>query len=66
MSLAVTILLTGTGMLGAVMALFYLKNRLESPRLARIAYSELMMRLTVFAAALIAVGILLVLGQLLS
>ncbi len=61
-----TILLTGTGMLGAVMALFYLKNRLESPRLARIAYSELMMRLTVFAAALIAVGILLVLGQLLS
>ena len=65
MSLAVTILLTGIGMLGAVIGLFYLKDRLESPRLARIARSELMMRLTVIAAALIAIGSLLLLDQLL-
>jgi len=64
-SFAVTILLTGIGMLGAVLGLFYLKGRLESPRLARIAYSELMMRFTVIAAVLIAIGILLVLDKLL-
>lgn len=66
MSLGVTILLIGAGVLGAVIGLFYLKGRLESPRLARIAYSELMMRITVFAAAMVVVGILLILGKLFS
>jgi len=61
----VTILLTGIAILAAVIGLFYLKDRLESPRLVRIAHSELMMRFTVIAVVMIVVGILLVLGQLL-
>lgn len=60
------ILLTGFGVLGAVIGLFYLKNRLRSPTLARLAYSELMMRFAVIGAALIAVGALLVLDKLFS
>lgn len=64
MSLGVTILLVGAGLLGSVIGLFYLKGRLESPTLARIAYSELFMRLTVIAVVLIAIGILLILNGL--
>jgi hypothetical protein len=62
----VTILLIGIGILGTVISLFYLKDRLESPALARIAHSELMMRFTVMAVAMIAIGILLVLSKLFS
>jgi hypothetical protein len=61
----VTILLTGVAILGAVVGLFYLKDRFESPRLARLAHSELMMRFAVIAVAMIVIGILLVLGRLL-
>jgi hypothetical protein len=61
-----TILLIGIGILGTVIGLFYLKDRFESPTLARITHSELMMRFTVIAAALIAIGILLVLSKLFS
>ena len=61
-----TILLTGIAILGAVIGLFYLKDRVESPGLARIAHSELMMRFTVIAVVMIFVGILLVLGELFS
>lgn len=53
-------------MLGAVLGLFYLKGRLESPRLGRLAYSEFVMRLTVIAIVLIVIGILLVLNTMLS
>ncbi len=61
-----TILLIGIGILGFVLGLFYLKDRLKSPRLARIAHSGLIMRFTVIAAAMIAIGILLVLKKLFS
>jgi hypothetical protein len=61
-----TILLIGIGILGTVIGLFYLKDRLENPTLARIAHSELMMRFTVIAIAMIAFGSLLVLNKLLS
>lgn len=60
-----TILLIGIGLLSAILALFFLKDRLNSPVLARIAYSELTMRFTVIAAAMIVIGILLVLNKLL-
>ena len=50
----------------SVIGLFYLKDRLENPTLARIAHSELMMRFTVIAIAMIAFGSLLVLNKLLS
>ena len=66
MSLAVSILLVGIGILGAVLGLFYLKGRLESPRLGKLAYSEFVMRLTVIAVVLIGIGILLVLNEMLS
>lgn len=61
-----TILLVGIAILGVVLGLFYLKDRLESPRLARLAHSEVMMRFTVIAVAMIAVGVLLVVSELLS
>jgi uncharacterized membrane protein YiaA len=61
-----TILLTGLFILGAVLGLFHLKDRLRNSTLARIAYSDLVMRLTVISVALIAIGILLALGRLFS
>ena len=61
-----TILLIGIGILGAVLGLFYLKDRLKTRTLARIAYSGLVMRFTVLGAAMIAVGILLVFSKLFS
>jgi hypothetical protein len=61
-----TILLIGAGILGAVLGLFYLKDRLKNSTLARIAYSDLVMRLTVISTAMIAIGILLALAKLFS
>lgn len=61
-----TILLIGIGILGSVLGLFYLKDRLKSPALARIAQGELVMRFTVIAAAMIVIGILLALDKLFS
>jgi hypothetical protein len=61
-----TVLLIGIGILGAVLGLFYLKDWLKSPTLARIAYSGLIMRFVVIAVAMIVIGIFLVLGELFS
>ena len=61
-----TILLIGIGILAAVLGLLYLKDWLRNPALARIACSGLMMRITVIAVAMIAIGMLLVLGRLFS
>jgi len=61
-----TILLIGMGILVAVLGLFYLKDRLNSPTLARIAFSGLIARLAVLSAAMIVIGILVVLGKLFS
>jgi len=49
-----------------VLGLFWLKGRLESPRLGRLAYSEFAMRITVIAVALIVVGALLVINNFLT
>lgn len=43
--------LTGVGLLAALIGLFWLKDRLQSPLLARIAYSGLIARLAVVGAA---------------
>ena len=56
--------LTGVGLLSAAIGLFWLKDRLESPLLARIAYSGLVARLAVLGAALSVLGLLLMLGEL--
>ena len=61
-----TILLVGIGILGSVLVLFYFKNRLESPRLGRLAYSEFAMRLTVIAVILIVIGMMLALNKVLT
>lgn len=54
------VFLTGVGMLAAIIGLFWLKDRLESPLLARIAYSGLVARLAIVGGALSLIGILLI------
>ena len=57
-------LVIGTGLLALILGLFWFKDRLRSPRLARIAFSEPIARLAVVGAALSVIGILMLLGRL--
>ena len=61
-----TILLIGVGVLGFVLGLFYLKDRLGNRTMARIAHSGLVMRFAVIGAAMIAAGLLFVFDKLFS
>ena len=56
--------LTGVGLLAAIIGLFWLKDQLKSPLLARIAYSEPIARLAVVGAAFSMLGVLLMLSDL--
>jgi len=56
-------LISGAVLLALVLGLFWLKDELRSPRLARMAYSELTMRLAVIAAGLMMVGLAVIAGQ---
>ena len=47
-----TLLFIGVGLVLAIIGLFWLKDRFESPWLARIAHSEPIMRLAVIGAAM--------------
>ena len=58
------LLIAGLLVLALIIGLFWLKNRLQSPLLARIAYSELTMRLAVVGGAFSVIGILLLLAEL--
>jgi hypothetical protein len=58
------IFLIGVGLVLAIIGLFWLKDRLRSPLLARIAHSEPVMRLAVIGAAMAMIGLLLVLSRL--
>jgi hypothetical protein len=58
------VFLIGAVLLSAIVGLFWLKDRLRSPVLARIAYSGLVARLAVVGAALSVLGLLLMLGEL--
>jgi hypothetical protein len=58
------LLLAGLFLLASIICLFWLKDRLESPFLARIAYSEIVMRLAVIGAAIAVIGGLMILGDL--
>jgi hypothetical protein len=60
---AVFLLLTGAALLAAIIGLFWLKDRLRSPLLARIAYSAPIARLAVLGAAFSLLGILLLLSE---
>ena len=53
----------GVAMLALIIALFWLKDRLQSPRLARVAFSEPVARLAVVGAALTVVGTLLIIAD---
>ncbi len=63
---AMSLLLTGAGLLAAIVGLFWLKDRLRSPLLARIAYSGLVARLAVVGAVLSVLAVLLMLGGILE
>lgn len=59
-----SLLLAGIAILAAVLGLIYLKDRLQSPTLARVAFSELNMRFAVIGAALVVIGVVMMLGEL--
>jgi hypothetical protein len=63
MRLGIYLVLIGIGLVAAVIGLFWLKDRLESPRLARIAHSEPIMRISVIGGALTVIGLLLILSS---
>ena len=56
--------LIGVFMLAVIIGLFWLRDRLKSPMLARLALSEPIARLAVLGAAFCAIGLLLMLGEL--
>ncbi|MCB1526299.1 MAG: hypothetical protein KDJ45_01180 [Hyphomicrobiaceae bacterium] len=56
-------LISGAVLLFFVLGLFWLKDELRSPRLARLAYSEFTMRLAVIAAGLMLVGAVVIAGD---
>jgi hypothetical protein len=58
------VLIAGVALLGAVVGLFYLKDRLEIQWLRRLAYHEVTMRLVVIAVALIFFGAVIAIGDL--
>lgn len=53
-------------MLAVIIGLFWLKDRLRSRRLARVAHSEPIARLAVVGAALAVVGLLLMASKLID
>ena len=57
-------LVSGATLLGVILGMFWLKDELRSPRLARMCYSELTARLAVVAAGLMIVGAVAIAGDL--
>jgi hypothetical protein len=53
----------GVGLLAVILALFWLKDALQSPKLARIVYSELVARFAMLGAAFSILGLLLIVGE---
>ncbi len=58
-----TLIISGIVLLALVLGAFYLKDHFRKRWLARVAYSEGTMRLTVVAVALILFGGLIVIGE---
>jgi hypothetical protein len=56
-------LLSGIVLLALIISVFWLKDQLENPLLARIAYSGLVARLAVVGAAFVVLGLLLMLAD---
>ena len=64
MRLGLYMVAIGVGLVGIIIGLFWLKDRLESLRLAQIAHSEPIARLTVIGAAVTVIGLLLIISSL--
>jgi hypothetical protein len=56
----------GVSMLASILGLFWLKDRLRSPQLARLANSEPVLRLAVVGAALVVIGLLMMAAALIE
>lgn len=56
-------LLSGIVLLALIIGVFWLKDQLENPLLARFAYSGLVARLAVVGAAFVVLGLLLILSD---
>lgn len=56
----------GVSMLASILGLFWLKDRLRSPQLARLANSEPVLRLAVVGAALVVIGLLMMVAALIE
>ena len=63
MRLGIYFMLIGIGLVGLIISLFWLKDRLESLRLSQIAHSEPIARLAVIGAALAVIGLLLIVSS---
>jgi len=57
------LLISGIGLLSTIMVLFWLKDRLHSPALARFAHSNLIARLALAGAAFSILGLLMIVGE---
>ena len=63
MRLTMYLFLAGIALLSTIIGLFWLMDRLESPLIARIAYSGLVARLAVVGAVFSILGLLLLLNE---
>ncbi len=54
---------SGVGILVVILSLFWLKDVLQSPKLARIVYSELVARFALMGVAFSILGLLLIVGE---
>jgi hypothetical protein len=63
MRLGIYLVLIGVGLVVTIIGLFWLKDRLESLRLARVAHSEPIARLAVIGGALTVIGLLLIVSS---
>jgi uncharacterized protein YjeT (DUF2065 family) len=63
MRLGIYLLIIGITLVAIVIGLFWLKDRRQSQRLARIAHSEPIMRLAVLGGALSVIGLLLIVSS---
>ncbi len=64
MRIGIYLVIIGVGLVGIIIGLFWLKDRLESQRVAQVALSEPIARLTVIGGAITVIGMLLILASL--
>lgn len=64
MRVGIIFVVSGVALVLVIIGLFWLKDRLRSPLLARLAYSEPIARLAVVGAAVAVIGLLLILSSL--